>query len=257
MNQSDRILTNIKVVLVEPSHPGNVGAAARAMKTMGLSRMCLVAPKSFPDRQATERAAGADDVLINAEVVSSFADSIADCHYVFATSARQRSLQWPTFTPSQAGHKARHLIQSGQTIAVVFGRENSGLNNPELQMCHGHIVIPASSIYSSLNLAAAIQVICYELRINLLEIESLPELPCKEGDLGRPITVKELDGYLNHLESTLRSVQFLNPTQPRKLMSRLRRLYQRAELDDIELDILRGILSATQKSIRKEEKTYV
>lgn len=252
MNDSLPLLNRIKIILVEPSHPGNIGAAARAMKTMGLSQLSLVNPKRFPAKEATERAAGADDVLFGAEVTESLDQALKDCHFAFACSARLRSLNWSPLTPRQASQQSVQEMQNGKQIAFVFGRENSGLNNEELQLCQSHVVIPANPEYSSLNLASAIQVICYELRAHFLNIDSV-KFTQKKGDTDRPATSKELEGFFEHLESTLKQIKFLNPNQPRKLMARLRRLYLRANIDEIELNILRGILAATEKSITENK----
>lgn len=246
-------LSNIQIILVEPSHPGNIGAVARAMKTMGLTQLVLINPQKFPAKEATERAAGADDVLYNATVCPTLLEAVQGCHYIFACSARMRSLSWLPLTPPEASQQIKGKIQCGQNVAVVFGRESSGLTNEELQLCHSHVLIPANKDYSSLNLAAAVQVICYELRMQFLTGETIIDTENRKGDRARSATSEELEGFFQHLESCLKQIEFLNPSQPRKLMSRLRRLYLRTNIDEIELNILRGILAATEKSVQEKK----
>ena len=225
-----------RVILVETSHPGNIGAAARAMKTMGLSDLCLVNPERFPDAEATARASGADDVLAQTQVVSSLAEGIADCGFVVGASARLRSLPWPTLEPRTAA--AEMVAHSDDRVAIVFGPEKSGLNNDDLSRCHRLVHIPANPDYSSLNLAQAVQVICYELRMTALE--DMPEVERER----RLASGQEIERFHEHLEEVLLAAGFLNPDHPKTLLMRLRRLFNRAALDDNEINILRGMLSA-------------
>ncbi|TDG14910.1 tRNA (cytosine(32)/uridine(32)-2'-O)-methyltransferase TrmJ [Seongchinamella unica] len=241
-------LDNIRIVLVNTSHPGNIGGVARAMKNMGLSRLYLVDPRQFPDEQAEWRAASAVDVLEDAVVTSSLDEAIADCQFVVGTSARGRRIPWPLLDPRQCAERMAVASEKEQ-VAVLFGREDRGLTNDELKVCNLHLNIPTSADYSSLNLAMAVQVVCYELRM-LLDAPSLPATEDAEWDT--PFATREnMERFYTHLEETLVDVEFLDPAAPRQLMARLRRLYSRVRLDEMELNILRGILTETQKWVRK------
>jgi len=253
---SDTFNDQVRIVLVETSHSGNIGAVARAMKNMGLGNLWLVNPSSFPDEASYARSAGASDVLDRARVVSSLDEALADCILVMGTSARGRKVPWPVMAPPQAAAMASGHSAEGR-VALVFGRENHGLSNDELQRCHYHIHIPSNPDYSSLNLAMAVQVICYELRMQYLrgleEGESSPYLEAMvaPGDNGwdvPPATVNDVEGFFGHLEQVLVDVNFHRRDNPRQLMSRLRRLFQRARMDEMEINILRGVLSAVQKA---------
>lgn len=227
----------IRIVLINTSHPGNIGSAARAMKTMGLEALYLVSPKHFPHADATMLAAGADDLLMKAKVVDSFDEAIADCKLVIGASARSRSLSWPMLDPRECGVKL--AAESKQNpVALVFGREDKGLTNEELQHCHYHVQISASPVYSSLNLAAAVQVLCYEIKRamdNKVHLENVINT-----DLA---TVEEMEGFYQHLEEVLLAIEFIKPQHPNRIMPRLRRLFNRARLDKVEVDILRGVLT--------------
>lgn len=237
------MLQRIRIVLVETSHPGNIGAAARAMKVMGLSRLVLVRPKTFPSAEATARASGADDVLQGAQVADDLDTALAGCVLVLGTSARLRSLRWPQLDPRQAGDKVWTTAGTGD-VAVVFGREQSGLSNPELERCHYLLHIPSNPDYGSLNVASAVQLVVYEIRMASLSTEgSAPEL----GGGKEWATVDEVNGFLGHLEHTLEAIGFLDPDNPRWMMRRMRRLFGRAHLYRDEVHILRGILSAVLK----------
>lgn len=238
-------LTRLRVVLIETSHPGNIGAAARAMKVMGVSRLYLVRPHQFPCAEATARASGADDLLTRAVVCDSLDEALADCSLVLGASARLRSLPWPLSDARRAAQRAAAGAVAGQEVALVFGREHSGLSNEELQRCHYLLHIPANPDFSSLNLAAAVQVVSYELRMALLGDEPLAP------DKGDYASADELESFYAHLEQTLISVGFLDPDNPRQVMRRLRRLYNRARTERVELNILRGILTETQKRVRR------
>ena len=232
----------VRIVLVETSHPGNIGASARAMKTMGLQDLTLVAPKGFPSAEATARASGADDVLAGARVVESLGEAIADCGFVVGASARLRSLPWPVVDP-RAGAEAV-WGQVGQTpVAVVFGPEHSGLTNEDMARCHQLVHIPANPDYSSLNIAMAVQVLCYELR--MAHPDLAPSVVSDELSREAPLASAEaLEGFHRHLETVLRDAGFLNPDHPRQLKLRLRRIFHRARLDRTEINILRGMLVA-------------
>jgi TrmH family RNA methyltransferase len=229
----------VKVVLVETSHPGNIGAVARAMKTMGLKELALVRPKVFPSPEATARASGADDLLERAVLHDSLEDAVAECGLVVGTSARLRSLPCPVLTPRECA--ARLHTEWDQTrVAVVMGTEKSGLTNEHMGLCRYLVHIPTHPDYGSLNLAMATQVICYELRMAALgEAAHVPYV--REAP---PATAGELEGFQAHLERVLTDAKFLSPEHPTLLKLKLRRLFQRADLDRNEINILRGALAA-------------
>lgn len=238
------ILSNIRVILVNTSHPGNIGGVARAMKNMGLTRLYLVSPKEFPAAEATSRAAGADDILAAATVVDNLHDAIADCALVAGASARQRTIPWPMLDPKACAVRMVDTAASTE-VALVMGRERTGLTNAELEHCHFHVHIPANPDYSSLNVAAATQVLVYELRMAALgkEIE-----PGQEWQSDHPLaSVEEMEGLYTHFEKALTGLGFLDPGNPRQLMRRLRRLFNRTRLDCMEVNILRGILATAEK----------
>ncbi|WP_111640691.1 tRNA (cytosine(32)/uridine(32)-2'-O)-methyltransferase TrmJ [Marinimicrobium alkaliphilum] len=240
----------IRIVLVGTSHPGNIGGAARAMKNMGLSRLYLVAPKEYPSEKALWRAAGALDVLDNAVVVDSVDEAIEGCGLVVGTSARERRIPWPLLDPRECGERA-WSESAEHEVAILFGREDRGLTNEELHKCNYHVHIPANPEYTSLNLATAVQVLCYELRMAYLQAERSEGgklIDFNEWDLP-PAKAEALERYYDHLQETLMELGFLSPDNPRQTMTRLRRLYNRVRLDEMELSILRGMLTATQNYI--------
>jgi tRNA (cytidine32/uridine32-2'-O)-methyltransferase len=240
------MLDNIQVTLSHTTHPGNIGAAARAMKTMGLSKLALVNPKDYPSGEATVRASRADDILQHAKVYSSVADAIEHCQLVVGTSARKRHLSIPLLTSRELTEKIASDHQ-GQQIALLFGTENSGLTNQELDYCHYHVYIPANPEYSSLNLAAAVQLISYELRMKFADAEQLT-LPVA---MEPPVSTETMNGFYEHLEQVLIETGYHNPSHPKHLMSRLRKLFNKAQPNNTEMQILRGILSSVQKTISK------
>lgn len=245
------VLDNVRVVLVNTSHPGNIGAAARAMKNMGLTRLYLVDPKHFPAERAVWRAANAADVLANAVVVDTLEEAIGDCGLVVGTSARDRRIPWPALSPRECGETVcREAAQ--HEVAIVFGREDRGLTNDELQCCTYHVHIPANPDYSSLNLAAAVQVLCYEVRVAYLAIAG-------GDDAGGwdvpPAKTAELELYYRHLEEALTDLGFHDPDNPRQTMARLRRLFVRIRPDTMELSIMRGVLTAIQNAVHRLDKS--
>lgn len=241
------MLSRCRIVLVETSHPGNIGAAARAMKTMGLRELYLVQPGRYPSADATARASGANDVLADARIVTRLEDALNDCTLVLGTSARLRSLRWPIINPREAAQLA--VRQAGdQKLALVFGRERSGLTNEELSLCHQLIHIPVDRAYQSLNLAAAVQVVTYELRMKFADTK--PEQTPEPGESPAPAEV--MGGFYKHLEETLLGVGYLNPDNPRHLMPRLRRLFHRARPTLNEINIMRGILKAFNSANKPE-----
>ena len=243
---------SIRIVLVEPSHPGNIGAVARAMKTMGLGRLVLVAPEQFPDPQATWRAVSAADLLEAAVVVDTLDEAIGDCGFVVGASAKDRRIPWPVL---DARRSAADIAAASQhtEVAILFGREDNGLNNAELMRCNLHLAIPTSAAYSSLNLAMAVQIVCYEL--HMLTAAEAFEAPRDAHWDAPPARQADLERFYAHPEETLSQIGFLNPAAPRQLMPRLRRLYSRLCLDEMELNILRGMLTETQKRIEPVDWT--
>jgi len=236
-------LSRIRVILVGTTHPGNIGSAARAMKTMGLADLSLVAPTRFPSAEATTLAAGADDVLAAARVLPRLEHAIEDCVWVVGTSARRRGHSVPAVDPEAA---ARDLVARAERgpVALVFGRESSGLSNEELDCCNALVQIPANPAFSSLNLAAAVQVLAYSCRVAALE--QAPASP-PEYDPDPPATQAELEALFEHYLRALIRIEFLDPEKPRHLMRRLRHLYLRAGLSASEVRILRGILTHTER----------
>jgi TrmH family RNA methyltransferase len=230
----------VRIILVGTTHPGNIGATARAMCTMGLDRLTLVAPREFPSPEATARAAGADSVLEQAQVCSTLEEALAGCRFVVGASARLRAVPWPAVTPREAAPRLLAESAHGE-VAVMFGRESSGLNNEELARCHALLHIPTNPDYSSLNLAMAVQVVAYELRLAVLG-EVAPE----QERVDPLAAAEDLERFYEHLERTLVNAGFLNPANPRHLMLRLRRLFNRAGPEEKEVRILRGILSALE-----------
>lgn len=244
------------MVLVNTSHPGNIGGAARAMKTMGLSRLYLVQPEDFPSPVADARASGATDILAAASVVDTLEEALSGCSLVLGTSARDRRIPWPLLDPRECGHTCVEQAGQGGEVALVFGREYAGLTNEELQRCQFHVHIPSDPQFGSLNLAAAVQVLAYEVRMSWLAAEGLPskveKLETTAMLNAQPATMDELELYYSHLEQTLVEIGFLDPEKPRHLMARLRKLYGRAGISKLEMNILRGILTETGKVARGE-----
>ena len=233
-------LKNIRVVLTRPSHPGNIGAAARAMKTMGLTDLYLVSPRMFPDAQADARASGALDILQQARVCASLAAALGGCVLAVATSSRQRELRHEMMDAREA---AEAIVTQAAThpVALVFGNETSGLSSEEASLCHWWASVPANPAYASLNLGAAVQVFAYELRMAAVG-GSVPPKPEFE-----PATVDEVEQLYRHFEQTMTASGFLDPAHPKRLLPRLRRLLARARLEAEEVNILRGFLKFVGK----------
>lgn len=236
-------LDKIRVVLVETSHPGNIGSAARAMKTMGLTRLYLVSPKSFPDQHAIEMASGAQDVLEHAVCVDTLDAALRDTQLAFMTSARPRDIALPGLTPALAAQTIQ-CTPDNTEVALVFGRERTGLTNEELLHGHYHVEIPTNAAYRSLNLAQAVQILSYEMGKAGLKPEQ--EVAKTEDTLA---TGEQLEKYYAHLESVLKKIDFIKPSNPKQVMLKLRRLFNRAKLETIELNILRGILTQVTRTI--------
>jgi TrmH family RNA methyltransferase len=237
-------------VLVDTSHPGNIGATARAMKTMGLSDLALVRPKHFPSEEATARAAGADDVLAGARVHATLAEAIADCGWVVGASARLRTITVPIVDPREAATAIWQQLRVSR-VAVLMGPEQSGLTNDDLARCRQLVHIPANPEFSSLNLAMAVQVLCYELRM------AAPNRPRPEGPVSdsRLATAAELEGLHEHLERLLTESEFLHPAHQKQVKLKLRRIFQKATLEENELNILRGALTSLDPSKRHARRS--
>lgn len=236
----------VRIVLVGTQHPGNIGSAARAMKTMGLTRLVLVAPEKAPNAESDALAAGADDVLAEARTVDGLAEALAGCHLVLGCTARSRRVALPELTPREAA--VRVAAGSGEgDVAVVFGRERTGLTNDELHLCHAAVHIPANPGYSSLNLAAAVQVVAYEVRMALLDAALTPG-PADPRD--PPASHEQLEGLYAQLAETLDAIDFHKGRAPESAMRKLRRIFNRAALDERDVRLLRGVLADAQRMAR-------
>ena len=237
---------NLRIVLVGTQHPGNIGSAARAMKTMGLSRLVLVAPEKAPDRDTQAMAAGADDLVEAAPVFASLAEAVADCRWVLGATARNRRIQLEPLHPRDAARRAVLATASGP-VALVFGRERTGLDNDELQLCHAAVHIPSDPAFSSLNLAAAVQVLSYELRM-----AALGEAAAAPADVqAEPATHADFEGFMSHLERVVTASGFHDPANPKRLLPRMRRLLNRVRLEKEEVAILRGMLTTFETPKRR------
>jgi TrmH family RNA methyltransferase len=239
--------TRFRIVLVNPSHPGNIGAAARAMKTMGLSSLTLVDPQSFPSAEATARASGADDVLYSARVCATLDEALAGCQTSIATSARARELGVTELTPREMAKRAIDDAEHGD-VAIVFGREKYGLTNDELDRCQAMVKVPTVPSFSSLNLASTVQIVSYELRLALLGAEAPRSAGAGKTREPERVGVDELEGMFGHFEKTLARVGYFDPDNPGRLMRRLRRLFGRSGIEPSELKILRGMLTAVDRA---------
>lgn len=233
------LFQRLRVVLCQTSHPGNIGSTARAMKTMGLSRLYLVRPKHFPDAEATSLAVNASGVLEDAIVTETLAEALADCQFVIGVTGKERSLSQQVMTVREAAQEVKQLATHSE-VALVFGTEMSGLSNAEADHCQILATIPANPDYTSLNLAQAVQIMCYEVRMALtsgqLHYQEKPVALASQEDLER---------FYAHLQEVLEHIGYINPRAPKKLFERLRRLYGRARLEKEEINLLRGILTLT------------
>ncbi len=247
------MLANIRIVLINTFHPGNIGAAARAMKNMGLSELYLVDPRSYPDPEAESRASGATDLLEKATVVDSLAQAIADCPLVIGASARSRSFPWPMLDAEQCANKAVTEAHQGP-VAIVFGRERMGLTNEELMQCHFHVAIPANPEHPVLNVSAAIQVICYEIwkhHLASVVTSTVADNPVIAAEEAHYPSHQEMEYFYQHLEQMLRDIGFMVANHEGRSLTKLRRLFNRARPEVLELNMLRGILKAAQRSTAK------
>jgi len=241
----------IRFVLVGTQHPGNMGAAARAMKTMGLGRLVLVAPEKSLDEEAFRRSAGAEDVLGDAPVVATLAEAVADCRFVLGCTARSRRVQLEELLPAVAAQRVLAKAAEPAEVAFVFGRERTGLTNEELQLCHAAVHIPSNPEFSSLNLAAAVQVLAYEVRMAILGAADAPvAAPVDPGFGEAPASHAQVEGLFGQLGDTLDEIDFHKGRAPESAMRKLRRLFLRTELSEQEVRLLRGILSDAQRMAR-------
>lgn len=250
--ETDNCLLRIRIVLVQPQHPGNIGAAARAMYTMGLARLVLVRPRQFPDVEATRRAVGAECVLERAEVVDRLEEALKDCVWSVASSARPRHLGDEPLPPAAA---AEHLLLAGQggDVALVFGAERTGLSNEEIELCQAQTLVPTNPDYGSLNLASAVQIYAWELRKAAV---TPPQFSLKKDHPWYlPATHEQLEMFFEHLERAALATGFLDPANPRLLMRRLRQLFNRAQPDRNELNLLRGLLTTVETPKRRGPRT--
>ena len=241
------IPANIRIILVATRHPGNIGATARAMKTMGVQQLDLVAPSGYPSAEVTARASGADDILARVRVFATIADATGDCGYVLGTSARVRTIPWPLIDPEQAARQVIRQAQAGP-VGILFGTERTGLSNEDMELCNAVIEIPTAPAFSSLNLAAAVQIICYELRK-----AAMGDSAVTPGQIRvmSPASVAEMQLFYQQLEQYLLAIGYFHPGKPRQLMRRLKRMFNRLQLDQNEYNILRGILAAAESAGQK------
>ena len=249
-------LSHVRIVMVNTTLPANIGSALRAMKTMGLSKLVLVAPKTYPHPDINALAAGAEDLIDQIEIVARLEDAIQDCQLVFGTSARSRTIPWPLLDARPAAEKSLHaVVKQQQEIAIVFGREDRGLTNEELAMANYHVTIPVNDDYGVLNVAQAIQVICYEMRMAALQLIEQPQdtqatmqvTDSQSMQWDEPlVTHDQMQQFYPHLEKMLAEIEFMDPKNPRLLPLRLRRLFGRIQLDTMEYHLLRGIFTRVQ-----------
>ena len=249
-------LSHVRIVMVNTTLPANIGSALRAMKTMGLSKLVLVAPKTEPHPDIDALAAGATDLIEQIEIVSTLEDAIQDCHLVFGTSARSRTIPWPLLDARPAAEKSlQAVLNDQQEVAIVFGREDRGLTNEELALANYHVTIPVNTDYGVLNVAQAIQVICYELRMATLALveqkentkATMPVTETESMQWDEPlVTHEQMQQFYPHIEKMLAEIEFMDPKNPRLLPLRLRRLFGRIQLDRMEYHLLRGIFTRVQ-----------
>ncbi len=239
---------SIKVVLVGTTHPGNIGAAARAIKTMGLSKLDLVCPRQFPSDEAMYRSKAAKDILEKASTYETLLESIKECEVVIGTSARNRKVPWPVLNPKDASKEIISAVKNNSKVAIVFGREDRGLTNEELGLCNLHVHIPTNEDYTSLNLAQAVQIVTYEIRMNFLELEKLKDNQEWDVELA---SAEQTERLIEHMDELMKEVKFYDTENPRKLLLRVRRFFKRSGIDVMEANIFRGLFSNIQKKLNK------
>ncbi len=241
---------NIRIVLMRPSHPGNIGATARSMWTMGFQHLYLVEPDIFPSEVAVARATGADHVLGHAVVCQDLDAALHGVHMVLATSARQRSVAWPIMEPRQAMQTAWQAAKQGQ-VAILFGRENSGLSNAELDRANIHVTVPVNAAFHSLNLASAVQIMTYELR-QAMTGQTLPVSSSSTDTEDQPATAENIARFFVHLEQVLHAIDFIKVPNSSRLVRKIRRLFVRAGMSVDDVNIFRGILSAIEYQLQRK-----
>lgn len=237
-------LNSVKIVLVGTTHPGNIGAAARAMKNMGIKNLSLVEPKEFPSDVAIYRSKAAKDILEHAQVFNTLEEAISDCELVIGTSARGRKVPWPILNPKEAAEEVSRS-SSHHKIAIIFGREDRGLTNEELGLCNLHVNIPTDPDYSSLNLAQAVQILVYEIRQAILgeqEDKDYWDVELANND--------QTELLINHMDELMQQVEFYDVDNPRKLLLRVRRFFKRSRIDVMETNIFRGLFATIQKKLK-------
>ena len=241
----DNLLNSVKVVLVGTTHPGNIGATARAMKNMGILDLALVEPKEFPSDVATFRSKAAKDILEKASVHKNLAEAISECELVVGTSARERTVPWPVLNPKEAAQEMHKSSQNGK-VAIVFGREDRGLTNEELGLCNFHVHIPSDPEYSSLNLSQAVQILAYEIRLSYLQDRHVN----KEYWDVELANNEQTERLINHMDELMQEVDFYDVENPRKLLVRVRRFFKRSKIDVMEANIFRGLFATIQKKLK-------
>jgi len=244
MNYSD----SIKIVLVGTTHPGNIGAAARAIKTMGFKHLDLVSPKEFPSDEAIYRSKAAKDILEKASTYETLLESVKECEVVIGTSARNRKVPWPVLNPKDASEEINAAVKNNSKVAIVFGREDRGLTNEELGLCNLHVHIPTTEEYSSLNLAQAVQIMTYEIRMSFIEIENLENNQEWDVELA---SAEQTERLIEHMDELMKELEFYDTENPRKLLMRVRRFFKRSGIDVMEANIFRGLFSTIQKKLKK------
>ncbi len=243
--KSDNLLNSVKVVLVGTTHPGNIGATARAMKNMGILDLALVEPKEFPSDVATFRSKAAKDILEKASVHTSLEEAISECELVVGTSARGRTVPWPVLNPREAAEEMHKSSLKGK-VAIVFGREDRGLTNEELGLCNFHVHIPSDPEYSSLNLSQAVQILAYEIRLSYLQDRHVN----KEYWDVELANNEQTERLINHMDELMQEVDFYDVENPRKLLVRVRRFFKRSKIDVMEANIFRGLFATIQKKLK-------
>ena len=241
---STDLLNSVRVVLVGTTHPGNIGATARAMKNMGIVNLALVKPKDFPSNEAIYRSKAAKDVLESAQIYENLEDAVSDCELVIGTSARGRTVPWPVLSPKDAADRVA-IHSENNKVAIVFGREDRGLTNQELGLCNLHVHIPADPEYSSLNLSQAVQILVYEIRVSILKDQECEEY--WDVDLA---TNEQTERLIDHMDELMKEVEFYDVQNPRKLLLRVRRFFKRSRIDVMEANIFRGLFAAIQKKLK-------
>ena len=234
----------VQIVLVETSHPGNIGSVARAMKNMGLANLSLINPKKFPHQDATALAGNATDVLDNAKIFSSIQEAVNTSKVIYATSARERTIEWPTLTANDAASEIQELVANEIEVSILFGREDRGLTNDELQLANKHLIIPAHPDYPVLNIAMSTQVVCYELyqAAQKNSVESWQDFP--------EYTSEELNNLIDHFNETVIALELVDLNNPKQIMTRMERMFRRLYPDQMEGNFLRGFLKAVNKRIK-------